>query len=101
MINIKKKHFDILMKILAKTKIKFYVFGSRSKNLNREFSDLDICYKEPLDPKILVNIKTDLEESKLPYKVDLVDYNSCTDDFKKLIDNDLIELKESELNNLK
>lgn len=92
MIAVEERHLKILLEILSQAKIKFYAFGSRTKANNRKFSDLDLCYKEPILWETLVKIKTDLEESNLPFKVDLVDYNECSEDFKQLIDKDLVEL---------
>lgn len=95
MIAIEEKHLKILLEILSQAKTKFYAFGSRTTASNRKFSDLDLCYKDTIAWETLVKIKTDLEESNLPFKVDLVDYNECSEDFKQIIDKDLIELTES------
>jgi predicted nucleotidyltransferase len=89
MIDIEKKHLQIIQEILAQASVDFFAFGSRTKHTNRKFSDLDLCYKAPLDRKILVKIKTELEESNLPFSVDIVDYNQCDNSFKQLIDKDL------------
>jgi predicted nucleotidyltransferase len=52
-----------------------FLFGSRAKNTNQEFSDIDIAIKSPnLDFEALAKIRFDLEESNLPYKIDLVNY---------------------------
>ena len=52
-----------------------FLFGSRAKNTNQEFSDIDIAIKcSNLDFATLAKIRFDLEESYLPYKIDLVNY---------------------------
>ncbi len=40
----------------------------------------------------LKNIINNFEESDLPYKVDVVDWNKCSDDFRELIKKDLVQL---------
>jgi len=52
------------------------IFGSRAKGIFHCGSDVDlsICGGE-VTPKILRQIKSDLEESNLPYNVDLLDFN--------------------------
>ena len=64
------------------------VFGSRLKGTNKPFSDLDLAFicKEKLDLKKLSRIKLKFEESNLPYRVDIVDYNRVSKGFKKIID---------------
>lgn len=61
-------------KLLPKAKI--FIFGSRAKETNRKFSDIDIAIKDPdLNFKSLAAVRFALEESGLPYKVDVVNYN--------------------------
>ena len=64
------------------------VFGSRLKGTNKPFSDLDLAFicKEKLDLKKLSMLKLKFEESNLPYRVDIVDYNKTSKEFKKIID---------------
>ncbi len=89
MINIAAKDLDTIRRILGKAGIKFYIYGSRAKGSNSKFSDIDICYKEPLAKELKWQIQEELENSDLPFKVDLVDYNKCSIDFQKLIEPDL------------
>ncbi len=61
-------------KLLPKAKV--FIFGSRAKETNRKFSDIDIAIKDPdLNFKNLAAVRFELEESSLPYKVDVVNYN--------------------------
>lgn len=98
MINLEEKYLNEVKNILAKhlTKnIKVYVFGSRTKEKYRKYSDLDLALKlndTKIDDKIITNLKFDFEESLLPIKVDILDLNDITDSFKKCIINDLVEL---------
>ncbi len=92
MINLEKKHLKILKEILSKYPYTFYLFGSRTKGKSLKFSDIDLCYKENIPHKTITNIKFELEDSDLPFFVDLVDFNNCTPDFQKLIEKDLAPL---------
>lgn len=92
MISLEKKHYDVLKSILKQAGVKFYIFGSRTKNKHKKFSDIDLCYKEPLSRKLLVKIKTELSESNIPYKIDIIDWNKCDPGFQDLIKDDLLEI---------
>ena len=90
MINIKNKHFHILKSILKAYNYSFFLFGSRISEKAREFSDIDLLYFENIPNDIIIRIEEELEESDLPYKVDLVNYNQCDDNFKKIIGNNYV-----------
>ena len=64
------------------------VFGSRLKGTNKPFSDLDLAFicNDKLDLKKFSILKLKFEESDLPYRVDIIDYNRVSKEFKKLID---------------
>jgi predicted nucleotidyltransferase len=64
--------------------VEIYLFGSRAKETNSEFSDIDIgiLSKKDIKNKILL-LKEILEESNLPYKVDIV-YLNNNPKFKKI-----------------
>ncbi len=89
MINIASEDLNTIRSILEKASINFYIYGSRVKGTSSKFSDIDICYKEPLSKELKWQLQEDLENSNLPFKVDLVDYNKCSEDFQKLIEKDL------------
>ena len=54
-IDISDKHLKIVKDILQKYPYDFYVFGSRAKQVAKKFSDLDLCYFDNIDSKILLN----------------------------------------------
>ncbi|MBC7386946.1 MAG: nucleotidyltransferase domain-containing protein [Cryobacterium sp.] len=62
-------------------------FGSRVGDKFKETSDLDVCLKAdvPLDLSKWSQLESDLSQSSLPYKVDLLDWSRITDDFRKVI----------------
>lgn len=89
--NIDSKHYEIIKNILKKYPYTFYMFGSRAKGgITKKFSDLDLCFFENIPGNILAHIDEDFEESDLPYKVDIVAWNKCDLEFKKIIKDDLI-----------
>lgn len=93
-----KKHWLIVKKILAKYPYAFYVFGLRVKVNARCFSDLDICFFENIPLSIQAHIDEDFEESDLPYKVDIIDWNFCNKTFQQIIEKDLILIQASAKN---
>ena len=80
---------DILTELrkIAGSYGKLYVFGSRVKNTHKKFSDIDLCIvsDHPLADLVMAEIKERFQESSIPFKVDVVDYHSVSDDFKRLI----------------
>jgi len=92
MIQIENRHLEILRSILSKYPYKFYAYGSRVKGTAKKYSDLDLCYQEEIPWNILSNIWGDLEESDLPFKVDLVNWKHMSSDFQELIKKDLTPL---------
>lgn len=63
-----------------------FVFGSRAEKESRKFSDFDIGIlgEKPVPAKKLILIEEALEESDLPYCVDIVDFHNVSDKFKKI-----------------
>ncbi len=88
-IHIESRHLEIVQKILRPYHQEFYVFGSRSKGNQRPLSDLDITSKKPLSKLQVSEINELLEESNLPFKVDLILWDEIEESFKKTIQADL------------
>lgn len=84
------RHWKIISHILAKYPYTFYAFGSRAKGTPKPLSDLDLCYFEDIPINALAHLAEDFEESNLPYKVDIVDWKSCDEVFRGLIQRDLV-----------
>lgn len=73
---------------------KAFIFGSRAQKSNRKYSDLDlgILGRDSLPTSTIALIKNDLEESSLPYRVDLIDFTTVTDKFKNSAMRKIIEI---------
>jgi len=83
------RHWEIVRSILTKHPYHFYAYGSRVKGQAKKYSDLDICWQEEIPWGVLSHIWGDLEESDLPFKVDLVSWNWMDKSFQELIKPDL------------
>lgn len=90
MIAIEKEQLEIIKQILSKyvPNAEIRVFGSRYKHTNKEFSDIDIAIvdKQKIDIKTYAYMKEEFEESNLKYRVDIIDWNNISDEFKKIIE---------------
>ena len=72
-------------------------FGSRAKWSARDASDLDLAVvgDGPLSSQTLTMLKEAFEESRLPMRVDVVDWNAIADSFRELIEADSVVLQEA------
>lgn len=89
MIDITPKHLDTIQRILAEhvPECEVRAFGSRVQWTAKDYSDLDLAVvgSEPLSLGELRRLKEAFEESNLPIRVDVVDWQSLADWFKKVI----------------
>jgi len=93
MLQIEARHLEIINSILSKYPYTFYAYGSRVKGKAKKYSDLDLCYREEIPWNVLSHIQEDLEESNLPFKVDLVFWELMGSEFQELIKDDLVPIK--------
>ena len=84
---------ETLKKYIPNSEAKFYIFGSRARGKYREYSDVDIAIDSPNFAKsIKSKLELELENSTFPYEVDIVDLNNIKENFKNLIQDDLVLL---------
>lgn len=76
----------ILQKFIDFKKHQVFIFGSRAMGQSRKFSDYDIGIlgKKSVALRDLALIDEELEESNLPYRVEVVDFATVSKDFKKI-----------------
>ena len=93
------RHRAEVMRILDDTLpagIEIFAFGSRvhGRNLKR-FSDLDLCLRsrERLPAALLSKLNTAFEDSALPIKVDLVDWEAISTEFRQAISSEMERLR--------
>ena len=65
-----------------------WIFGSRATGKHKNTSDLDICIlgPDPLDFRLLSDLKDSFISSPLPFRVDIVDHQSLSGELKEIID---------------
>ncbi len=89
MIDLEKKHLDVILVLLAKhvPECEVRVFGSRVDGSAKKYSDLDLALvsDKKLDWKRLEDLKLAFSESDLPMKVDVLDFNDISENFKAII----------------
>ncbi len=81
----KQMLIEIVSKHLPQAQI--FLFGSRARKDNTPQSDIDIAIdnKTKIEPYILSQIKEALEESVIPFTIDVVDLNNISNNFKEQI----------------
>ncbi len=72
-------------------------FGSRAIWNARDYSDLDLAVigEGPLPRGALARLKEAFEESRLPMRVDVVDWHSIADGFREAIESDCVVVQEA------
>lgn len=77
---------EIIFKHIDSKKFKVFLFGSRACGNQKPFSDIDIGIigKEKLNSIVKADIENELDESLVPYNVDIVDFSRVDAKFKSL-----------------
>ena len=85
---------DLLSKYLANTKV--WAFGSRVKWTTRSNSDLDlVVFSSPEQDSQVSALKEALEESNLPFRVDLLVWDKLPESFQRNIEEGYVVLVEA------
>lgn len=89
-VDISPNHLAMVLGILRKhlpADVRVWVFGSRADWTTKDSSDLDLALEgdSALDYGTIVALETAFEESKLPYKVDIIDLNQVSDSFRRIV----------------
>ena len=81
---LKRKILEIAGKYLDLAQYKLFFFGSRTEQAGSERSDIDIGIEgpRPVTEGVLSRIREELEELKLLYKIDVVDFGNVAEDFR-------------------
>ena len=98
LLDVRSDHLKIVQEILKKfvSDREVWAFGSRAKWLAKEYSDLDLCVvgDTPLSFRTLGLIEEAFDESDLPYKVDVVDWATTSESFRKIIEREKVGVQE-------
>lgn len=81
---------------LKARKAKVFVFGSRATGRHKPFSDIDVLFTPSPDTAIEGNllflIAESIENSRLPYKVDIVNSNELAESYAAQIEKEKVEV---------
>lgn len=98
-IDIRPDHWEIVRSILQKhvPQHAVWAFGSRAKWTAKEYSDLDLAIitDKPLSLDTSASLSDDFSESDLPYKVDVVDWATTGESFRKIIERNKVVVQEA------
>ncbi|WP_022948529.1 nucleotidyltransferase family protein [Methylohalobius crimeensis] len=87
MIDLTAAQLDIVRRILAAhvPECEVWAFGSRVTGKARPYSDLDLAVKcaKPLSLQRLFRLQDAFEESTLPFRVDVADWQRLSDGFRE------------------
>lgn len=84
--NVKNEILRILAHHISLETYQVFLFGSRASGKAKKWSDYDIGIKgqQKLSYSTLSKIESNLEESDIPYQVDIIDLNRVSEKFLEL-----------------
>jgi len=92
MIDVSERHLETIKGILAEYAggCEVRAFGSRINGTATKHSDLDLAIvgNGKLERRTKMLLREAFEESDLPFRVDVIDYNAVSESFRAIIDND-------------
>lgn len=98
-IHIDEKHLNIITSIIKSIteldNCPVYLYGSRVQGKSVKYSDVDIAidyHGKSLPDTIKLNLSSLLENSLLPYTVDIIDINTVSPVFKAKVESEFIKL---------
>ena len=99
-IDLSPAHLAIVERILAEhvPECEVRAFGSRATWTARDYSDLDLAVvgDGPLHWRTLSRLREAFEESRLPMRVDVLDWHDIPQSFQEVIQRDYVVLQEAE-----
>jgi len=81
---------DILRKHVPDREV--WAFGSRAKRTAKTYSDLDLVViaDTPLSFQVSGALREDFSDSDLPWRVDIVDWATTSEAFRRIIEQDKV-----------
>jgi predicted nucleotidyltransferase len=75
-----------------------WAFGSRARRTAKTYSDLDLAVMTdtPLSFDVSGALREDFSESDLPWRVDIVDWATTSEAFRRIIERDKVVLQSGE-----
>ena len=71
------------------------MYGSRATGKAKQYSDVYLAFDNSgqiMPDEVISSLRIKYEFSSLPYRVDVVDINSISDNFRSAIQDDLVEI---------
>lgn len=100
LLDVRPDHLKVVLNILRTyvPNAEVFAFGSRAKWTAKDSSDLDLCVRagRPLGFGLMGDLLDAFSESSLPYKVDVVDWESTSPAFRKIIEADKVPVYSDE-----
>jgi predicted nucleotidyltransferase len=94
MLDLSPRDLSIVQDILGKyvPDLEVWAFGSRIKGSARRYSDLDLAIITgvPLSLKMRGDMAEDFSESDLPFRVDILDWATTSDNFRRTVEHDKV-----------
>lgn len=77
---------EVFLKFLKDEDIKVVLFGSRARGdfVNTSDVDIGIIIKKEIDRKNLILLREYIEELNIPYKVEIIDFSTVSEEFKQM-----------------
>jgi nucleotidyltransferase substrate binding protein (TIGR01987 family) len=98
-LHIDEKHLNVIKSIIKSitglNNCPVYVYGSRTQGKSVKYSDVDIAidyHGESLPDSVKLSISSLLENSLLPYNVDVIDINTVSPVFRTKIERDFVKI---------
>ena len=84
---------DLLQKHVPDREV--WAFGSRAKRTAKMYSDLDLAVitDTPMSFEVSGALREDFSESDLPWRVDIVDWATTSEAFRRIIEQDKVVLQ--------
>ncbi|GIW60534.1 MAG: hypothetical protein KatS3mg087_1600 [Patescibacteria group bacterium] len=84
---------NIVYSVLKASEHQAFIFGSQATGMAQRSSDLDIGIEGPELPlEVIGELREKLEDSDLPYTVDIIDFSTVNQQFKNVAKNTIITL---------
>lgn len=100
LIDLRPDLWDIVRSILQAhvPQYEVWAFGSRAKWTAKPCSDLDLAVitRQPLSLAVSTALSLAFEESDLPWRVDVVDWASTSEAFRKIIEKDRVVVQRAQ-----
>jgi predicted nucleotidyltransferase len=83
---------EIILSLVDKEKVSVFLYGSRAGNYARHDSDIDVGLwsSSGVDSTMIRKINDAIEESIVPYHIDITDFTKVSSKFKKIAAENII-----------